>query len=104
MNKLYRNVKMTNSCTILAGQTFICNTHTMNKKLLLLAALGLTFASCKKDWTCTCTYREPGATADSAQAYPIPDATRGTAHDACDKSEEGARIVFSPDAECELGD
>lgn len=53
----------------------------MKKTLLTLAAGAflLSFASCKKDYTCTCTI--PGS---DPEVLEIKDAKKGDAKDACD--------------------
>jgi hypothetical protein len=75
----------------------------MKKTLLGLsaAAMLLSFASCKKDYTCTCDYTIGGVR--QTPAFPINDAKRGDAHDACDAAEATYRIA-DPNAECEIGD
>lgn len=75
----------------------------MKKTLLTLAAgvAMLSFASCKKDYTCTCQVTAGGV--KTTPAFPINDAKRGDAHDACDAAETTYRIA-DPNAECEIGD
>lgn len=77
----------------------------MKKTILGLAAAAmlLSFASCKKDYTCTCSYTMPGATTKTAIAFPYDDQKRSDAHDACDAQETIYRIIDSG-AECEIGD
>lgn len=62
----------------------------MNKKALVLAAalLGLTFASCKKDYTCTCTVTSTimGQTTTSTASGTITD-TKADAKARCDEGD-----------------
>lgn len=80
----------------------------MNKKLFVLGAalIGLTFASCKKDWACTCNYDFQGQR--TAIATAIPDKSRGDAAEDCDKIENNLLNTSSQtgftNVECELGD
>ena len=77
----------------------------MKKTLLGLsaAALLLSFASCKKDYTCTCKYQIPVINKDTAFAYTIADSKRQEAHDNCDARETELRKIVSS-ASCEVGD
>jgi hypothetical protein len=53
------------------------------KKILLVAAVaGLSMASCKKDYTCTCTYTPQGGAAQT-YTYPMKDVKKKDAKDAC---------------------
>ena len=53
----------------------------MKKATIIAAAaiIGLSFSSCKKDYTCTCTI--PGS---DPEVLEIKDAKKGDAKDACD--------------------
>lgn len=75
----------------------------MKKTILGLsaAAMLLSFASCKKDFTCTCKYNFNSK--DTTFAYGIPDSKRGDAHDNCDARETDLKKIVST-AECEIGD
>ena len=48
------------------------------KKVLVAVALVAFFASCKKDYVCTCS--SPG---DTDELFPIKDAKKSDAKDAC---------------------
>jgi hypothetical protein len=53
------------------------------KKILLVAAVAaLTLPSCKKDYTCTCTYTPSGGTA-ATYTYEMKDVKKKDAKDAC---------------------
>ena len=68
------------------------------KKLfpVLAFAMIMTFASCKKDHTCTCTY-----SSGDPDIYQLPDTKKGDAEDACDQLEIGAKIL-DPSASCSI--
>ena len=69
----------------------------MKKRIIVFGAI-LIFASCKKDWTCSCSIN--GADAGS---FIIADETKKKAKDECDEGDTsislfGAAIV----SECEI--
>jgi hypothetical protein len=51
--------------------------------LLAVAALAMTFASCKKDYTCTCTIPASGSSAAATYTYELKDVKKKDAKDAC---------------------
>ncbi len=51
-----------------------------------VAALAMMFASCKKDYTCTCTITTPGATAETI-ALPVLKTTKSKAKDVCNAAQ-----------------
>ena len=53
-------------------------TISMKKVYMMLAVCAIALASCKKDYTCSCTVN--GVTTDN----PIKDAKKADAEDACD--------------------
>jgi hypothetical protein len=56
----------------------------MKKSLLIAVALiSITFTSCKKDWTCSCTDPEDGTVVD----IPITNQTKPLAKTACSTYE-----------------
>ena len=68
------------------------------KKIVIVFGAILMFASCKKDWTCSCVVN--GADAGS---YTIADETKNNAKDECDEGDTsislfGTTIV----SECEI--
>lgn len=54
------------------------------------------FTSCKKDWTCKCTF-----TTGPDFDLPFTNATKGDAKDACDAAETTYKMVDAG-AKCEL--
>jgi len=69
------------------------------KKVILfasVAALALSFASCKKDYTCTCTATAGGI---SSSASTTLNATKKDAKDAC---ESGSSTQGSVTVKCEI--
>ena len=55
------------------------------KKILLLSAvacMAMTTTSCKKDYTCTCTYTPTGGTAQT-YTYELKDVKKKDAKEAC---------------------
>ena len=70
------------------------------KKLLLSAAafalVASTMTSCKKDYSCDCTYTVGGVT--ETDKYPIKDAKKKDAEAACDTWS----LLHSTDGKCEL--
>jgi hypothetical protein len=66
------------------------------KKIILLSGLTLlTLASCKKDWTCTCTSSIGGGSESST----IADKTKSDAKAECDN---GDATAFGVTIDCEL--
>ncbi|RYD78847.1 MAG: hypothetical protein EOP53_10535 [Sphingobacteriales bacterium] len=69
------------------------------KKVLFVASMavfvGLSFGSCKKDYTCTCTV------STGNQVVPINDAKKKDATDACDALQVTYKLV-DPAASCKL--
>jgi hypothetical protein len=57
--------------------------------LLAVAALAITFTSCKKDYTCTCTTTYAGITATSSTT--LHD-TKSNATTACEKSNASTTV------------
>lgn len=65
------------------------------KKIILLCGLTLlTLASCKKDWTCTCT-----SSAGGSSSTTIADKTKSDAKADCDGGDASALGVT---VDCEL--
>lgn len=65
------------------------------KKVLLFGAFALlTLASCKKDWTCTCTSSIGGS-----ESSTISDMTKSDAKVECDSGDASA---FGVTVDCEL--
>lgn len=76
----------------------------MKKGFLGLAALmiaGIGFTSCKKDYTCTCTW-DDGINANNTFAWEFPDQKKKDAEEACDSQETTLKNIDSG-ASCELG-
>lgn len=72
----------------------------MKKVLFFAAALFVTvaFTSCKKDWTCSCSFSIAGM---PDVDNPILDAKKADAKDACDQLDATAKLVDTG-AKCEL--
>lgn len=51
--------------------------------LLAVAALAISFASCKKDYTCTCTTTWTGSSTSSTSTTVLKNASKGSAKAAC---------------------
>jgi len=68
----------------------------MKKITLMLAAGMLLFASCKKDWTCTCT-----ANGVSGTAATYTDTKKSDAKASCDALQNLA-IAFEPTTSCSI--
>lgn len=66
----------------------------MKKFLLVAVAAGfaLSFGSCKKDYTCTCTTTATGSTTGVTQAISIPKTTKKKATDACDAMKSSSTV------------
>ena len=77
--------------TLRVGQETI--TTIMKKVYMMLAVCAIALASCKKDYTCSCTVL--GQTADTV----IPDAKKADAEEACDASSAAAALLGGS---CEL--
>jgi hypothetical protein len=77
--------------TLRVGQKTI--TTIMKKVYMMLAVCAIALASCKKDYTCSCTVL--GQTADTV----IPDAKKADAEEACDASSAAAALLGGS---CEL--
>ena len=67
----------------------------MKKSLLILAVVAVSFASCKKDRTCECTYSD-----GTKESTPIKNATKKDAEEACDAL--GALSLAFGGGTCEL--
>ena len=65
----------------------------MKKVYMMLAVCAIALASCKKDYTCSCTIL--GTTTDST----IQDAKKADAEEACDASSAAAAVLGGS---CEL--
>jgi hypothetical protein len=63
--------------------------------VLMIAGL----SSCKKDYSCTCTWTQQGTS--MSQDYPYGKQTKGDAKEACD-DQEAIWKALDPDASCEL--
>ena len=77
----------------------------MKKTLLSFGAVALvlSFASCKKDYNCTCQYTAAGQKMATSQAYD--NVTRADAHDACDEKENTLRNTTGfTEVSCEVND
>ena len=73
------------------------------KKLLFvfaIAAVG-SLASCKKDYTCACTYTDPIEGEEATQDFPYEKQKKGDAEDLCDKQQTQFQMIDS-DAKCSL--
>ena len=69
------------------------------KKLLLVAAVAaFTMTSCKKDYTCTCTYTSGGQT--QTATYPMNDVKKKDAKDAC--NQLGAAWISTMNGSCDF--
>lgn len=68
----------------------------MKKITLTLAAGLLLFASCKKDWTCSCTANGVGYTAAT-----YTDTKKADAKASCDAVQNLA-IIFEPSTSCTI--
>ena len=56
----------------------------MKKNLFALAAFAvLSFSSCKKDWTCHCTYTDPFSGSGATIDYAIKNSTQSDAKNSC---------------------
>lgn len=74
----------------------------MNKKIIAFAAAGLFLtASCKKDWTCNCTYTDPITNQSVSVPSEILDSKKKDAEDACDALTASISILGTG-ASCEL--
>lgn len=63
------------------------------KFVFALAAVAvLSLASCKKDYTCDCVTKMEGF-ADQEASYPIKDAKKKDAEDACDKLQVSSMVT-----------
>ena len=68
------------------------------KKIVIVFGAILMFASCKKDWTCSCVVN--GADAGS---YTIADETKNKAKDECDEGDTSISLFgTSIVSECEI--
>lgn len=70
--------------------------------IIAIAALAMSFASCKKDYTCKCTNTPTGGTS-STNTIILKGVSKGTAKTLCHdtESKNAAGIVTSTD-KCEL--
>lgn len=64
-----------------------------------LAIFALTFTSCKRDWTCTCTATGGGVTSSASTTI---NATKKDAEDACNAQQTTVSGTVSVTATCEL--
>lgn len=72
------------------------------KKITLVAVAAISmslFASCKKDYTCTCKVTVSGSTADATQTFP--KTSKSTAKTACESYETTLKVGGAT-AECSL--
>lgn len=69
----------------------------MKKLIIAIAVVGfvVSFSSCKKDYTCDCTYASQTISAE------IKDSKKGDAEDTCDALEATYKLG-DPSASCEL--
>lgn len=68
------------------------------KKVILFAAASLfVLASCKKDYTCECTYKD-GSGATQTDSFPYKNVKKKDAQDAC----ETLNTLGGSDYNCEL--
>lgn len=58
---------------------------------LFLGSMALT--SCKKDYTCDCTYKIAGMDAEQSYSFDIKDAKKKDAEDACDYDLAGTQSM-----------
>lgn len=74
------------------------------KKFLPIAAIAVVacmFTSCKKDYTCTCSWTQPGASTKTTQSWTYPKTTKSKATDAC--NSQGTIIkAASADGSCSI--
>ncbi len=73
------------------------------KNLILMCAVFATvamFSSCKKDYTCTCTFAD-GLGGTQTSISELTDAKKSDAEDACSALETAAQLA-DPDATCTL--
>ena len=67
-------------------------------KILILAGAMILFASCKKDWTCTCTLN-----GTNVGSTTIEDKTKSDAKDECNDGDISTSILgFPVVTECEI--
>jgi hypothetical protein len=55
----------------------------MKKVLLVAAVAAFAMTSCKKDYTCTCTYTDPMGGGTETQTYPMKDVKKKDAKSTC---------------------
>ncbi|MFM7757968.1 MAG: hypothetical protein ACKO6J_03450 [Crocinitomicaceae bacterium] len=65
------------------------------KKLMILCVALLALASCKKDWTCTCTT----SIGEASSSTTIKDMTKSDANAECNSGDISAGVVT---VDCEL--
>ena len=72
----------------------------MKKVIIALGCVAFFgLASCKKDYTCTCTIPNPLGGGDITQTYEYEDSKKGDAEDACDAQDQAAQVAGGS---CEL--
>ncbi|RYD57982.1 MAG: hypothetical protein EOP56_06840 [Sphingobacteriales bacterium] len=67
--------------------------------IAVIAIFAVGFTSCKKDYTCTCTWKVGNETKTQASAFGKQK--KGDANDACDALETTYKMA-DPNAKCEL--
>lgn len=70
--------------------------------LALIAAALFTFSSCKKDYTCTCTYKYSPTSPLQSGSVVYEESTRGDAKDACDQNKSDILNDGGIDVECKI--
>lgn len=70
--------------------------------LAFIAAALFTFSSCKKDYTCTCTYRYSSVTPIESTSQVYEETTRADAKDACDQKKSGILNSGYTEVECKI--
>lgn len=73
------------------------------KKLIIacgVVAMSVFATSCKKDYTCSCTYTDVMGNEQSPEV-PIENAKKSDAEDTCNEAEDGYNAVGT-DASCSL--
>lgn len=72
--------------------------------ILAIAALAMSFASCKKDRVCTCTITSTGSSTNSTVVTTMTKVSKGTAKKACvsGTSYNQASASYVTTADCKL--
>ncbi len=73
-----------------------------NVCLVLIITALFSFASCKKDYTCTCTYQYSPTSPVQSTSQVYEESTRGDAKDACDQQKSNLLNSGGVDVECKI--